>query len=161
MLKAKRIFFVVFIISFFLLGVIILYKDLWKGDGWERLKRHWDYLIPFIWVILSIPSLFFNLEKLTGNIEKSIFYRANRVGDLLFGISTLLISLFAIISFFLFYSSEAQNGLGLLDISWRFGLIVLVSLVSIFMIFDNVIFHRSFQKLPKDETIDDIGKESQ
>lgn len=159
MKKLKRIFFVLYVVGLFCLGAYLVHTDLFSGYFWERVSRNPVILIVTAWTFLSLPSLFFNLEKLGESGKKSKIYNFTRISDLIFSVYMIPVIILGLIGFAYFLSEEAQG----IEISpgetyWPPIIMAGCLTTSILMFIDNIQYHKSLRNVLVRESIDDIGK---
>ena len=157
MKKILRIFFVVFIISIFLLGAYVLYDAFMAMGMIDSLEKDPSLVIVILWTLLTIPSLFFNLEKLGESRKKSTIYLYTRVGDLVFSVYLFLACILGLVSVWFLFQEEGnlyEDSRIILPIV----LLVIALIVCALLFIDNFKYHKSFLKIPEEESIDDIGK---
>lgn len=115
-------------------------------------------LLAVAWTLLSVPSLFFNLEKLGESGVKSKIYTFTRISDLIFSIYMIPLIVLGIIALSRYTLIEGNEKITQSEIYMPL-LIMLVCLVaSILLFIDNIKYHKSFKKTVEVDTIDHIGK---
>ena len=159
MKKVKRIFFVFYTVGLFCFGAYTLRNFIFSGYFWERVAKDPTYLIPLGWMILSLPSLFFNLEKLGESAKKSKIYKFTRIGDLIFSICMIPLILLGLISLTYLILNDEVNPRSPNQIYWPISIMIGCLIAHILLFIDNIKYHKSFRnRLLEKETIDDIGK---
>lgn len=157
MKKIKWLFFIVSSIAVFVLGAYILYEELHDNDMFWKLKQDPSLYFLVFSTILSITSLFFNLEKIAGLKNKTDLYKITRIGDMLFAIYFFVLGILAAYTLFESISRTSNFEEQLSKRLLAIGIIVLMFFLSILLFIDNFKFHRSFKKISKGESIEDIG----
>lgn len=153
-----RVSFILYAAIVFGLGVYIYIIDLQGHNIWSRVKNNPIFLIPLLWIFLSLPSLIFNFEKLLRLPKKSKSYPVTRIIDLIFSVVMMVVSvLFAIgYSAFLYTTTNTDFNIGELVLPY---LLLTVSLaLSILLLIDNLRFHKSYEIISIDDSINQIGK---
>jgi hypothetical protein len=141
------------------LGAYILYEEIFTLNLWARIKKTPSILIPVAWTLLSLPSLFFNLEKLGESGKKSKIYKFTRIFDLIFSIYMIPLIIIGISRFiFMALGEEGGDRLHIDDMYLPVLIMVACLVASILLFIDNIKFHKSFRHVPVEETFDDIGK---
>jgi uncharacterized membrane protein len=160
MKKVKRILFVVYAIAALCFGAYILLEGFPERNVLDRIRTNPVILFPVIWTLFSLPSLFFNLEKLGESVKKSVIYRYTRIGDFLFLLVMTSFLIFASVSFTKYSLRENRVEMDIYEFLIPIAIILICMTLNILMLLDNLKFHKSFRDAAKEESIDDIGSTS-
>ena len=107
--------------------------------------------------LLSVLSLFFNLEKVAESGKKTNIYKITRIGDILFSMVFFFLGCLADHQIYKSMTSPFRE-YQISERLWPVFFTILIFTFSIMLFVDNIKYHKSFKNLPKAESIDDIGK---
>ena len=157
MKKFKQIFFCVIIFGFVSFFCYVIIDEFYQLNLIEKLKEDPSLIFLLHLTFFSILSFLFNILKLDNHINlNSLSYKVLRIGDLVFSLSmTILISI-GIYYIILDYHNinRTADFVGL-----KISAIVFIFIICIFILIDNVKFHRGQKALSNnDSSIDNIGE---
>ncbi|MEQ6124812.1 hypothetical protein AAON49_11455 [Pseudotenacibaculum sp. MALMAid0570] len=158
MKKLLRILFILVLTSIFILGIVILYTEIAGHDIAYKLESDPSLLIPLFYTLVCIPSIIFNVKKFTASFDRSTgFYKIIRISDLVFAVSSFLLSGAAVVMLIknnLFFN---QTGVGSEFFIIRDIIFLLLFVISILLFIDNLKVHKTPLEKVALDSIDDIG----